>query len=199
MASAHGRTLRWRSRPASNGLRWQGCRRRPGLFSVRSTSLALASDAGASQTGAMRPSHAWRQHGTVSLWRYPDGQRNFPGWHLGADADGCASLLALLGALEADGAGTSRTVQLLAPDTAQLAVPNNRDAKWDTAQTLRLTVDAAADAWQWLLDGQRLELRIGMDALRGLRHGVQDIATGRGDYSVGSGTDALWFWWWPRG
>jgi hypothetical protein len=146
----------------------------------------------------MKPSHAWQQRGTVSLWRYREKPCNFPGWHLAADAAGCASLLALLDALEADGAGVGRTVQLSAPGAAQLAVPNNRDAGWDAPQTLRLSVDAAADAWQWLLDGERLGLQFGIVALSELRQGVRDIAAGRGDYSIGKSTDALWFWWWPR-
>lgn len=144
----------------------------------------------------MKPSHAWQQHGTVSLWRYRDNARNFPGWQLTADAEGCASLLTLLDALHTEGAGASRTLQLSAPGPAQLAVPNNRDARWVAPQTMRLILDEDSGAWQWQPDGERQVLRLGVSALAGLRLGVLDIAAGQGDYSLGHGMEALWFWWW---
>lgn len=144
----------------------------------------------------MKPSHAWQQHGTVSLWRYRDNARNFPGWQLTADAEGCASLLTLLDALHTGGAGASRTLQLSAPGPAQLAVPNNRDARWVAPQTMQLILDEDSGAWQWQPDGERQVLRLGVSALAGLRQGVLDIAAGQGDYSLGHGMEALWFWWW---
>lgn len=137
--------------------------------------------------------------GTVSLWRYLDNARNYPGWHLTADAAGCAALLALLDALGAEGAGAARTLALTAPGAAQRAVPNNRAARWEAATTLRLTVDAAADAWHWEGDGAHVLLRCGRTGLAGVRQGVADIAAGRGDHACGRGAQALWFWWWPRG
>lgn len=143
----------------------------------------------------MKRSHGWQQHGTVSLWSYRDNRRNYPGWHIGADAAGCASLLALLDALEVDGAGATRTLQLSPPSPAQLAVPNNRDARWDAPTSLRLTVDEDVAFWQWEVDGARATLRLGKAAMAALRQGVLDIAAGRGDYSVGQGAQALWFWW----
>jgi len=143
----------------------------------------------------MKRSHAWQQHGTVSLWSYRDNLRNYPGWHIGADAAGCVSLLALLDALEVDGAGATRTLHLSPPSPAQLAVPNNRDARWDAPTTLRLAVDEDVAFWQWEVDGARATLRLGKAAMAALRQGVLDIAVGRGDYSVGQGAQALWFWW----
>ena len=44
-------------------------------------------------------------------------ERNYPGWHLNADRAGCQSLLSLLDALAADGAG-SRSVAITAPTKA---------------------------------------------------------------------------------
>ena len=73
----------------------------------------------------MQRANAWKQSGRISLWRYTENQRNFPGWHLNGDADGCQSLLALLDALAADGEG-SRTVAIIAPTKTQLSVPNNK-------------------------------------------------------------------------
>ncbi|MCF7750275.1 hypothetical protein KQ945_05925 [Bacillus subtilis subsp. subtilis] len=146
----------------------------------------------------MNRSHAWQQHGTMSLWSYRDNLRNFPGWHLGADAAGGVSLLALLDALGIDGAGATRTLQITAPSAAQLAVPNNRDAQWEAPTTWRLTFDDGVPFWQWQVEERRVSLRLGSEAMADLRHGVLDIAAGRGDHSVGHGAQALWFWWWPH-
>lgn len=71
----------------------------------------------------MKRSHAWHHHGTVSLWRYLDNLRNYPGWHIGADAAGCASMLALLDALALDGPAATRTLQLSSPSPAQRSWP----------------------------------------------------------------------------
>lgn len=144
----------------------------------------------------MNPRTAWQPAGTVSLWRYRDNARHYPGWQLTADAAGCASLLALLDALQTEGAGASRALRLTAPGPAQLAVPNNRDARWEAPQAMRLVLDQDSDAWQWQPDNAQQVLRLGLSALAELRQGVRDIAAGRGDYSLGHGMDALWFWWW---
>jgi len=43
--------------------------------------------------------------GRVSLWRYNLNERNYPGWNLDVDAAGCGSLLELIDAFTAAGAG----------------------------------------------------------------------------------------------
>lgn len=60
---------------------------------------------------------------------------------------------------------------------------------------VRLTVDEDVAFWQWDVDGARATLRLGKAATGALRQGVVDVAAGRGDYSLGQGTQALWFWW----
>lgn len=148
----------------------------------------------------MNTLHAWRQTGTVSLWRYQGNQRNYPGWHLSADMAGCASLLVLLDALEEAGAGATRTVQLLAPMANVLRVPNNRGAELDAPSAVSLAMAEAPDTWQWDLDGGRMRVQLGAACLQKLRKGIMDIAAGEGDYSIGGADmDRLWFWWWPQG
>lgn len=66
----------------------------------------------------------WAQSGRISLWRYTESQRGYRGWHLNADRAGCASLLALLDALQS-GSETLRTVRLSPPTQEQLWVPSN--------------------------------------------------------------------------
>ncbi|WP_395794995.1 hypothetical protein [Aquimonas sp.] len=139
----------------------------------------------------------WNQNGRICLWRYTENQRNYPGWHLSADADGCASLLSLLDQLPTATAAY-RTLQITAPSAAQLRVPNNRAAGW--LAPCRLRIEWAAHPATWLLPEvlDPAQLSLGADWLAPLRAGIADIAERRGDYAIGNRDARLWFWWWPR-
>ena|SRR5690606_2625984 len=146
----------------------------------------------------MSVANSWKQSGRISLWRYTENERNFPGWHLNADAAGCQSLLALLDALAADGTG-SRTVTVTAPTKAQLSVPNNKDglAAWMAPDKLRVTFSPTAHEWSFPSQLDPAVITVGSAWLAQLRDGIVGIPTGRGDYSIGDrkGGLPLWFWW----
>jgi hypothetical protein len=151
----------------------------------------------------MHRSHTWKQAGQIALWRYAENERNYPGWHLTADATGCTSLVALFDALAADGIAASRTVETVPPTAAILAVPNNRAgrAAWKAPRKLRISLSTTAAQWSFpqLLDPA--EFTVGLDWLAPLREGIDGIPRGLGDYSIGSsdnGSLPLWFWWQPR-
>ena len=139
----------------------------------------------------------WQQCGRISLWRYTENERNFSGWHLNADAEGCASLLSLLDALESS-PGEYRTVRITAPTAAVLRVPNNRGgrAAWLAPAKLRLCCSPVQACWVFPLDLDPASLTVGADWLPRLREGIGGIPEGRGDYSIGSDAEpSLWFWW----
>jgi hypothetical protein len=141
----------------------------------------------------------WKQQGTVSLWRYTENERNYPGWHLNADPVGCTSLLALLEEL-AHSEGTHRTIQLKPPSASQLAVPNNQGggAAWLAPARLRVSISDVPATWEFPADLKPATLTIGFDWLTALREGIAGIPQGFGDYSIGSrksGSLSLWFWW----
>ena len=146
----------------------------------------------------MQLANAWKQSGRISLWRYTENERNFPGWHLNGDADGCKSLLALLDALAADGEG-SRTVAIIAPTKTQLSVPNNKAglAAWKAPSKLRITFSPTSREWRFPANLDPAELTVGADWLQPLRDGISGIPAGRGDYAVGDRIMglSLWFWW----
>lgn len=140
---------------------------------------------------------AWKPSGTVSLWRYTVNTRNYPGWHLNADATGCRSLLDLLDALATE-PGSYRTIPLRPPSETQLEVPNNRRAPLVTATKLQLALSDMPTQWRFPPDHDPASLTIGSDWLAPLRKGLLDITQGRGDYSIGNeGNESqrLWFWW----
>ena len=144
----------------------------------------------------MQSVNSWKQSGRISIWRYTENERNYPGWHLNADRVGCQSLLALLDALVADGAG-SRSIAITPPTKTQLGVPNNRhgQAAWVAPAKLRLTLSPVADQWSFPPDLDPAALVVGPTWLQALREGIDGIPEGRGDYSIGKGSLPLWFWW----
>lgn len=146
------------------------------------------------------PVNSWKQSGNISLWRYTENQRNYPDWHLNADTNGCASLIALLDVLTEEGPDAYRTVKVTPPNQAQLAVPNNHSgrAAWQAPEKLRLSLSTDDAAWIFPSQSNPAILVIGSDWLAPLRKGIKDILFGRGDYSIGNNSDdnlRLWFWW----
>lgn len=145
-------------------------------------------------------SHSWQQNGSIMLWRYPDNERNFPGWHLTADAGGCASVVAVLDAFAADGAPASRTLSITAPTAAVLAVPNNGSACAKAPRKLRLSFSEDTALWSFPDSDAPAELSFGAEWLPILRQAFLGIPSGKGDYSIGSAERGrLWLWWQPAG
>lgn len=146
----------------------------------------------------MQLANSWKQFGRISLWRYTENERNFPGWHLNADEAGCRSLLLLFEAFAADGIG-SRTVAITAPTKAQLVVPNNKAglAACVAPEKLRITFSPAPEEWSFPSDLDPAMIRVGSSWLSQLRDGIAGIPEGRGDYAIGDrkGGFPLWFWW----
>lgn len=141
----------------------------------------------------------WKQRGTISLWRYIENQKNFPGWHLNADSEGCASLLELIDALR-DNPGGELTTRLSAPIPQQLAVPNNRTAAWIVPQFWVIQHDPEGEHWNFASESETVTLIAGARWLDLLSEGVAGIPAKQGDYSIGPGRlreSRLWFWWGP--
>ena len=148
----------------------------------------------------MHRARSWNQTGNVSLWYYTENERNYPGWHLTADAAGCESLIALLDALAVDGIPAFRAVEIKPPSKAQLGVPNNKGglADWRSPSKLRVTFSGDPAEWSFPPDLEPAVLTIGSDWLAPLREGISGIPRGQGDQSIGSagnGNSRLWFWW----
>jgi hypothetical protein len=141
-------------------------------------------------------SHSWKQEGSLSLWRYTENERNYPGWHLTADLAGCQSLIALFEALAADGPSAFRTVDLTRPTRATLSVPNNRGgtADFESPEKLRIGFSENASHWSFPPQLEPAEFSYGYEWLSPLREGLNGIPLGKGDYSIGRDLP-LWFWW----
>jgi hypothetical protein len=150
----------------------------------------------------MLRSHLWKQAGRVSLWRYTENQRNFPGWHLTADATGCSSLISLLDAFASDNIAVTRTLEIVAPTAEILAVPNNLSGRagWVAPARLCFSYSVVSSQWAFPCASDPAVLTVGSEWLAPLRKGLEGIPSGVGDYSIGNYSDGnlrLWFWWQP--
>jgi hypothetical protein len=146
-----------------------------------------------------RPSHAWKQRGRVSIWRYVESTHNFPGWHFTADEEGAESLALLVSAFEAEAPGASRAISVIPPSTAELGVPNNRRSGVVVPEKVRLLFHQEGERWHLAQVGPTLEFNIGDGWMPPLRKGIEGVTKGIGDYCIGARPEdqKLWFWWQP--
>jgi len=134
---------------------------------------------------------------SAHIWRYQENQRNYPGYHMSADANGCADLLAWLRNPK------RKPVFRLQPVTQEiLNVPNNRNgaARFSQYNLLELNVrsDAPSELFQIDEVSGCLNLECSRHQVECIIKGVEDILQGQGDYSIGQDdSHRLWFWWYP--
>ena len=137
----------------------------------------------------------WEQSGKIYLWRYVTNPKNYPGWHLACNKEGCESFLELLGCFVEAGPDAKRTVNISVPDDNQLKVPNFNDK---SSSPLKLVISYKSEyayAWGFSEENGKVTLSIGREYLEKVKNGFLDIVQGKGDYSIGDKGKELWFWW----
>jgi len=149
----------------------------------------------------------WKQTGKLYLWKYTENSKNYPGWHLHADLEGCTSLIKLICLMRMDKFPAKRTVKISAPNSQILSVPNNKrgKAKWKTLKKLKIkSVKSASDYKEQFLTHKHNHILLTADEimLTKLEQGFNDITKGKGEYSIchdgameKSVSSCLWFWW----
>lgn len=138
----------------------------------------------------------WKQRGSISLWHYEGFPKNYRGYHLTADREGCEFLLGLIGLFWNEGYPARKKIILDAPTPAMLAVPNC-GLKCIPAGRLELCFLRDQGDGHWSVTGSEGEVIIetGANGLKDLERGIMDISHGQGDWAMGSGKESLWFWW----
>jgi hypothetical protein len=136
--------------------------------------------------------------GKVSLWRYRERARNYPGFHLSADRLGCDQLLTLLSSLMKARTPRIGNVALDPVTPAMLAIPNNRDAAISAYRHWALVVDPGfpPERLHFTVTNDRVQTELSVVQAESVADGVRDIRERRGDYAIGDEEDhQLWFWW----
>lgn len=124
-----------------------------------------------------------------------DNTRNYPGYQLSADAEGCQDLRARLGKIR-----SSVAFSLTPPDAGVLSVPNNQGGRARHFAGLMFQVQTSSylcpNTFRWEEQGAKFILTCSQEKIVQFLAGVAGIERGKGDYSIrGEGGQELWFWW----
>lgn len=137
------------------------------------------------------------------MWTYsPEGARNYPGFHLAAEPESCAVLVAWLEQIRRTESEITRTIPLT-QRRSQTVPPVSGRLPCRFFQKCKLTICPARDDLKEMLitsDGDRVNMEITHSKLPELIRGLEDIANGNGDYAMSAKspsnrvTHQLWFW-----
>jgi hypothetical protein len=139
----------------------------------------------------------WKQSGNIYIWKYRSNPRNYPGWHLNADKQGCDSLIEFLSLLSDEDSGLKRTINLSKPDSRQYNVPTSQ-YKVKAEAKLVIIKSPKENDFHFSYDSDKLTLNIGGSQIPEFVRGLTDVANGKGDYCIGDDGQELWFWWAER-
>lgn len=132
----------------------------------------------------------------ICVWRYLEGLRDFPGYHLSADGEGCGVIRERVGRV--GGAGVfSVSLPVVAPDAGVLGVPNHLGGRARVLAAQRFRVETAPGLEPGTFVWAEVEgLTCSWEFPELILKGVADMERGDGDYSIGGRSGPrLWFWW----
>ena len=140
--------------------------------------------------------HNWRQTGRIYLWHYVDNPKNYRGWHLAADADGCKSLRQLLASFQTALYSTKQRIDLDQTDDRLAPVENyaGRYRSYSRWEIQHSKSKHAADHWQLTADGNLVQLELGLDRVAELANALTQLSRGNDDFLIGDDGQELWFW-----
>jgi hypothetical protein len=107
-------------------------------------------------------------------------------------------MLSLIDSMIADAVAQTRVVRLTSPTDQDLSVPHPQKRDVIMPTRLKLTFSERASEWRFPEGSEPAALNIGQDWLSDFRTGIEGVACGRGDYSIGEENRhslRLWFWW----
>ncbi len=141
----------------------------------------------------------WMNCGSISIWHYEDFPRNYHGYHLTADDQGCVFLLGLIDLFRNARYPARKFVELAIPTSEHLAIPNcpRRCIPAHTAE-FRFRGDHPESHWSISEADGKVEIETGATGLGQLDRGFADISLNNGDWAIGDGNNALWFWCYPH-
>lgn len=135
--------------------------------------------------------YGWKKNGQISIWNYVPAEKNYPGWHVGADYSGYQSLGDLLSLLKASPVGSKRTLDLDFPARKYAAIGIRKNLEKKVVLVL-----ASNDAqWQFSNMPGKLTLMLGTQGVGDLLNAVTCAQKGEYDFCIESEKgQRLWFW-----
>ena len=135
--------------------------------------------------------HDWRKNGQISVWTYEPDERNYPGWHIGADASGYESLREILLILSQSPIGSKRTIELdlSAKRYAAIGIRKN------LAQKIVLLSASQEDQWVFRDASGKFVLKVSAIGVSALLESISRAQGGEYDFCIKSANgQRLWFW-----
>ena len=145
---------------------------------------------------ADREIEIWNNKGSLSLWHYEGFPRDYCGYHLSADRVGAEFLVGLIERFRSARYPARKVVALDVPSQEVLSVPNCA-TKCINAQQVEFCfrIENPEDHWSISDSDGSVKIEMGARGLDALERGAGDMLLGNGDWSTGTGNQALWFWW----
>lgn len=137
---------------------------------------------------------------SIFLWHYLENRRNFPGYHLTANLEGCKQLLDLLERHQETTESLTTGLSLSAVTPKILSAPANTrgDASCVGLATWEFMTrqDFSPEYFVFRESHSVCRLELSRQQAGCIATGVKDIQIGKGDYCIGGkGNNVLWFWW----
>ena len=141
---------------------------------------------------------AWRQEGTLTVWRYASPRKLQLQWHFHADGTGCESFVDLVARFQARGRAGHRTLNLspITPDDRFL--PDLGRLRNDRFEKLRVEFAPSRENLQMDVIGDRLTLAFGGKRAAALSAAFTELGAGIADFAIAESDDkqaaSWWFW-----
>ena len=129
------------------------------------------------------------------MWSYPRCPRGYRGYHLTGTKDACRTLLNQNVFWE-ESCESSLTILLKAGSANAKTVVGISDPDLDIRSSeLFFRPEMSKYHWTTAKTENNVQFQMGKEQRSILRDGIIAIAEGKGDWSIGEGENALWFWW----
>lgn len=127
---------------------------------------------------------AWKQAGSLYIWRYAVLSGSRRGWHFHADRDGCASIIDLIDRMTRQNVSSHRTLALDPVTPAIWGRPNFGSPKKERFERLRVEYCPERAALEIEPVENRLILMIGAQRAPLLREAFLDLMLGQNDFGI---------------
>ncbi|MFL0803287.1 MAG: hypothetical protein K6L81_06190 [Agarilytica sp.] len=134
----------------------------------------------------------WKKKGVISLWAHEPKNKNFPGWHLHANAEGYNSIVEYLSLLFESPMESWRTMTLDVLGNGEL-LGNPKDQV--PVRKLVIRQHENENGWHFEEIDRKVFFSIGVNNLEKVFRGIDLARAGERDFSIGpKNRESLWFW-----
>jgi hypothetical protein len=135
--------------------------------------------------------------GRLFVWKFHPENRNYPGWNLTGDTEGCNSLIELLELMQASSFPSRKTIATQTATISQVkAATGTKPFKSANKLTLRYR-KGEPQFWYTEEVDNGIRVTFGEREIELLQTALRRIIKGEGDFAIGDSEDEhlVYFWW----